>query len=122
MTSTMPLMRGIAPPFRTRRSNASFDGRVLVDGGIMNPVPVDVLPREVDLVVAVDVVSFPEPADGRSIPGAMEAIFGSTQLLMQQIAAAMPALPDPPEPQPWPAAAKPSALGLDRAGPRHPRS
>jgi len=64
------------------------DGRVLVDGGIMNPVPVDVLPREVDLVVAVDVVSFPEPADGRSIPGAMEAIFGSTQLLMQQIAAA----------------------------------
>lgn len=41
---------------------------------------------------------------------------------LQQIAAAMPALPDTPEPQPWPVAAKPSALGLDRTGTRHPRS
>jgi NTE family protein len=65
-----------------------IDGRVLVDGGIMNPIPVDALPTEVDVVVAVDVVSFPEPREGRSLPSAMEAIFGSTQLLMQQIATA----------------------------------
>ncbi len=65
-----------------------IEGRVLVDGGIMNPVPVDALPREVDVIVAVDVVSYPQPADGRSVPGALEVMFGSTQLLMQQIAAA----------------------------------
>lgn len=65
-----------------------IDGRVLVDGGIMNPIPVDALPAAVDVVVAVDVVSFPEPREGRSLPSAMEAIFGSTQLLMQQIATA----------------------------------
>jgi NTE family protein len=64
-----------------------IDGRVMVDGGIMNPVPVDVLPAEVDVIVAVDVVSFPEPQDGRTIPGALEAMFGASQLLMQQIAA-----------------------------------
>ena len=65
-----------------------IDGRVLVDGGIVNPVPVDALPAEVDLIVAVDVVSYPEPADGKALPGALEAVFGSSQLMMQQIAAA----------------------------------
>jgi NTE family protein len=64
------------------------EGRILLDGGIVNPVPVDALPIEVDLIVAVDVVSFPEPADGKELPGTFEAIFGSTQLMMQQIAAA----------------------------------
>ncbi|TBW34990.1 patatin-like phospholipase family protein [Siculibacillus lacustris] len=65
-----------------------IDGRVLMDGGIMNPVPVDVLTREVDVVLAVDVVSFPELQDGHTVPGALEAMFGASQLLMQQIAAA----------------------------------
>lgn len=64
-----------------------IDGRVLMDGGIMNPVPVDALPVEVDLIVAVDVVSFPEPADGKATPGAVQAIFGASQLMQQQIAA-----------------------------------
>jgi NTE family protein len=64
-----------------------IDGRVMVDGGIMNPVPVDVLPAEVDVIVAIDVVSFPEPQDDRTVPGALEAMFGASQLLMQQIAA-----------------------------------
>ena len=64
-----------------------IDGRVLMDGGIMNPVPVDALPVEVDLVVAVDVVSFPEPADGKVAPGAFDAVFGASQLMQQQIAA-----------------------------------
>lgn len=66
----------------------TIDGRVLIDGGIVNPVPVDALPAEVDLIIAVDVVSFPEPADGRALPGALEAVFGASQLMMQQIAAA----------------------------------
>ena len=63
-------------------------GRAMIDGGVMNPVPVDALPAAVDIVIAVDVVSFPEPADGKVSPGPMEAIVGATQLLMQQVAAA----------------------------------
>jgi NTE family protein len=65
-----------------------IDGRILVDGGIVEPVPVGALPVEVDLVIAVDVVSYPEPADGKVLPGALEAVFGSSQLMMQQLAAA----------------------------------
>jgi NTE family protein len=66
----------------------TIDGRVLVDGGIVEPVPVGALPVEVDLLVAVDVVSYPEPADGKALPGALEAVFGASQLMMQQLAAA----------------------------------
>ena len=62
-----------------------IDGRVMVDGSILNPVPVDALPEKVDIMIAVDVVSFPEPRDGRAGPGAMEAMTGSAQLMMQQI-------------------------------------
>lgn len=65
-----------------------IDGRVLFDGGIVDPVPVDALPREVDLVVAVDVVSSPEPTGEEMIPGALAAVFGASQLMQQQIAAA----------------------------------
>jgi NTE family protein len=62
----------------------SLDGRVLVDGGVVNPVPVDVLPKT-DLVVAVDVIAYPESSDPKRIPSATEAIFGATQLLMQAV-------------------------------------
>ncbi len=64
-----------------------IDGRVLMDGGVMNPVPVDALPVDVDLVVAVDVVSYPEPDEGKALPGALQAVIGATQLMQQQIAA-----------------------------------
>jgi NTE family protein len=62
-----------------------IDGRVMIDGSILNPVPVDVLPGEVDLMIAVDVVSFPEPRDGQAGPAGIEAMMGSAQLMMQQI-------------------------------------
>ena len=65
-----------------------IEGRVLVDGGIVDPVPVGALPIEVDLVIAVDIASYPEPADGKALPGALEAMFGASQLMMEQIAAA----------------------------------
>ena len=64
-----------------------IDGRVLVDGGVVDPVPVGALPVEVDLVVAVDIASYPEPAGGKALPGALEVMFGSSQLMQQQIAA-----------------------------------
>ncbi|MCE1234872.1 MAG: patatin-like phospholipase family protein [Hyphomicrobiales bacterium] len=84
-----PLRRAVAASIAlpTLFKPVVIDGRVLLDGGIMNPVPVDALPAEVDLVVAVDVVSFPEPADGETTPGALQAVFGASQLMQQQIAA-----------------------------------
>ncbi|MDK9697053.1 MAG: patatin-like phospholipase family protein [Siculibacillus sp.] len=65
-----------------------IEGRVLVDGGVVDPVPVGALPVEVDLIVAVDIASYPEPAGGKALPGALEVMFGASQLMQQQIAAA----------------------------------
>ncbi|MDR3376268.1 MAG: patatin-like phospholipase family protein [Ancalomicrobiaceae bacterium] len=64
-----------------------IDGRVMVDGGVMNPVPIDALPDDLDFIIAVDVVSFPEPRDDRALPSGLDTVVGSAQLMMQQIMA-----------------------------------
>lgn len=64
------------------------EGRVLIDGGVHNPVPVDRVPGDVDMVIAVDVIGMPEPHGDRALPGAAETIFGASQILMQAVAKA----------------------------------
>lgn len=63
------------------------DGRLLIDGGIYNPVPFDLLHGKADIVIGVDVVGAPED-DGRNRPNTIELMFGATQLMMQSITAA----------------------------------
>jgi NTE family protein len=65
-----------------------LDGRVLIDGGVHNPVPVDELPAALDYVIAVDVIGQPEPTESRVLPSATETIFGASQILMQAVAKA----------------------------------
>jgi len=62
-----------------------FGGTVMIDGGVVNPLPYDKLPDDVDIVVAVDVVGGPEPSHVGVLPNATESVFGSTQLLMHSI-------------------------------------
>ncbi|WP_064686106.1 patatin-like phospholipase family protein [Rhizobium bangladeshense] len=57
-------------------------GRVMIDGGISNPVPYEPLMDLADIIVGIDVVGAPE-GDGTHIPNRMESIFGSGQLMMQ---------------------------------------
>ncbi|PDT01846.1 Patatin [Rhizobium chutanense] len=57
-------------------------GRVMIDGGISNPVPYEPLMDLADIVIGIDVVGAPE-GDGTHIPNRMESIFGSGQLMMQ---------------------------------------
>jgi NTE family protein len=64
----------------------AYDGAVLIDGGVTDPVPVDALPAPVDLVVAVDVVALPEPRDDLGIPATVETAVGAAQLLMASLA------------------------------------
>jgi NTE family protein len=59
-----------------------LDGRVMIDGGISNPVPYECLMDLADIVIGIDVVGAPE-GDGTHIPNRMESIFGSGQLMMQ---------------------------------------
>ncbi len=78
----------IAIPFVFRP--VVFQGRVHVDGGVVNPLPTGAL-GECDLVVGIDVIGGPEPqgANGGDRvdepPSQMESILGATQLCMQTI-------------------------------------
>ncbi len=62
------------------------DGRVLIDGGIYNPVPFDLIDRDADIVIAIDVVGAPTDAE-RKQPTSVDLMFGATQLMMQSIIA-----------------------------------
>jgi len=59
------------------------DGRVMVDGGLTNPVPFDVL-EGMDIVIAADVVTEPVGRSDR-VPGGLESLFGSASLLMRSL-------------------------------------
>lgn len=63
------------------------DGVVLIDGGIYNPLPFDLLQGAADIVIAVDVVGAPESHGGKR-PNSIDLMFGATQLMMQSITAA----------------------------------
>lgn len=63
------------------------EGRVMVDGGIYNPVPFDYLFDDADIVIGVDVVGAPVGED-QQIPRRIESLFGASQLMMQSIIAA----------------------------------
>lgn len=59
-------------------------GRVLVDGGLVNPVPYDLLFDDCDLVIAVDVLGRRTP-EGSKGPGYFETTFNSFQIMQSAI-------------------------------------
>ena len=59
-------------------------GRILVDGGIYNPCPFDLLQGVADMVIAIDVVGAPGGDETRE-PAPMEALIGSNQLMMRSV-------------------------------------
>lgn len=64
-----------------------MEGRVMIDGGIFNPVPYESLIGKADIVIGVDVVGAPE-GDGVTIPNRIDSLFGASQLMMQSLIAA----------------------------------
>ncbi|MGO9547661.1 MAG: patatin-like phospholipase family protein [Rhodomicrobium sp.] len=61
-----------------------LDGRVLIDGGFVNPLPFDLLTPHTDFVIASDVSgSASEPKD--SFPRPMETLLGAQQLALRSI-------------------------------------
>jgi NTE family protein len=62
-------------------------GRILVDGGAVNPLPFDQLIGQADLVVAVDVTGGPIPNASRA-PSSFEMMFGTLQIMQGAIVAA----------------------------------
>lgn len=61
------------------------DGRALIDGGLTNPLPFDLLLPEADIVVAIDVSGAPVPDPRRVAPTAFSALFSSAFLFERTI-------------------------------------
>jgi NTE family protein len=62
-------------------------GRLLVDGGAVNPLPFDHLIGRADVIVAVDVTGGPVPQEART-PTGFDAMFGTLQIMQGAIVAA----------------------------------
>jgi NTE family protein len=62
-----------------------IDGRVLIDGGYVNPVPYDVIMDRCDLTVAVDVTGDPKRRPGRQVPRTLDLVTGATLLLFHSV-------------------------------------
>ncbi|MEM8701798.1 MAG: patatin-like phospholipase family protein [Pseudomonadota bacterium] len=61
--------------------------RFLIDGGVVNPLPFEGMRSDCDIIVAVDVVGAPVPRANNSDINMLDALFGSSQILMQTITA-----------------------------------
>ena len=60
------------------------DGRILIDGGIYNPCPFDLIAGKADITVAIDVVGGPVGSDLRE-PSTIDCIVGANQLMMRSL-------------------------------------
>ncbi|BCH65068.1 MULTISPECIES: patatin-like phospholipase family protein [Rhizobium/Agrobacterium group] len=58
-----------------------LNGRLMIDGGIFNPVPYEHLMGLADIVIGIDIVGGPVGVD--DIPNRIDSLFGASQLMMQ---------------------------------------
>ena len=63
----------------------TLDNRVLMDGGLVNPLPFDVIAGEADITIAIDVSGAPTEHGKRSQPSAFNALVSSSQILQRSI-------------------------------------
>ena len=61
-----------------------IDGRVMIDGGLWNPVPFDHLAGHADITIGVDVIGHPS-AGTAELPNSVDSLYGATQLTMRSI-------------------------------------
>lgn len=60
-------------------------GRPLMDGGLVNPLPFDIIAGRADITVAIDVSGATREPAGSAEPRAIEAVFAATQILQRSI-------------------------------------
>jgi NTE family protein len=61
-----------------------ISGRVMIDGGLWNPVPFDHLLGKAGITIGVDVIGHP-PAGTADVPNSIDSLYGATQLTMRSI-------------------------------------
>ena len=65
----------------------AFEGRVLVDGGLVNNVPYDILPACCDCTIAIDVAPIRKPGKNR-VPSLLDSVLGMFDMLIERNVAA----------------------------------
>lgn len=81
----LPAIAGsIAIPFLFKP--VAYDNNLLIDGGVVNPMPFDCLPKDLDFILAVDVVGRPARDEAGTAPSGIDCAVGAMQILMQTIA------------------------------------
>jgi NTE family protein len=63
----------------------TIDGRMYMDGGLVNPLPFDLVKGEADITIAVDVSGAPIMPGKRPHPSAFSALMSSSQILQRTI-------------------------------------
>ncbi len=58
--------------------------KILIDGGVSNPLPFDILIKECDMTVAVDVTAY-KVSNGKEYPPTFESVFTTYQLMQNSI-------------------------------------
>ena len=64
-----------------------FDGRLLVDGGVVNPLPLDSASIGTDLTIAIDVNGDPSNRTSVKDPSTIDVTLGSAQIMMHSLTA-----------------------------------
>jgi NTE family protein len=62
-----------------------IDGRVLIDGGLVNPLPFDLIADEADITVAIDASGAPVRRAGQQTPKAWETLFAANFIFERSI-------------------------------------
>ena len=62
-----------------------IDGKAYVDGGLVNPLPYDLVRDGTDITIAIDVSGVPVPAPDRTHPTATEALFAASFIFERTI-------------------------------------
>lgn len=58
--------------------------RILIDGGVVNPLPFDILPADCDITVAVDITAY-RTSNGKEYPPTFESVFTTYQIMQNSI-------------------------------------
>lgn len=66
-----------------------YNGRVLIDGGVVDPLPLDAASANVDILIGIDVNGDPNAKRGSRPPSAIDVWMGAAQIMMHQLTAHM---------------------------------
>lgn len=87
IVGTGPIRRAVAASMALPAlfTPVRIDGHVLLDGGLVNPLPFDVVAPAADVTIAIDVSGAPTARADRAAPSAIEVLASSSQIFQRAI-------------------------------------